>query len=77
MDGLAIDPVSRLLFYTDTGYDEIVVITLDGNWSKTIVNQNLDQPRAIAVNPKTGSVYMASPLYVFISDSTINFVQVT
>ena len=65
MDGLAIDPVSRLLFYTDTEYDEIVVMTLDGSVSKSIINQNLDQPRAIVVNPQTGSVWLVHYMFSF------------
>lgn len=53
-DGISVDPVSRLIFYTDTGYNVISLITIDGAYSKTIINQNLDEPRAIVTNPQTG-----------------------
>ena len=54
MDGISVDSVSRLLFYTDTGNNVIVVMTMDGSASKNIINQNLDEPRAIITNPQTG-----------------------
>lgn len=53
-DGISVDPVSRLVFYTDTGYNVIALITIDGAYSKTVINQNLDEPRAIVTNPQTG-----------------------
>lgn len=56
-DGISVDPVSRLIFYTDTGYNVISLITIDGAYSKTIINQNLDEPRAIVTNPQTGVFY--------------------
>lgn len=53
-DGISVDQMSGVLFYTDTGYDIIALITLDGSYSKTIIDQNLYEPRAIVTNPKTG-----------------------
>ncbi|KAK3087601.1 hypothetical protein FSP39_008130 [Pinctada imbricata] len=57
MDGIAIDALSQLIFYTDTGSNTIVVMTSDGTSSRAIINQNLDEPRAIIVNPQTGKIY--------------------
>lgn len=56
-DGISVDQVSGLLFYTDTGYNIIALITLEGTYSKTIINQDLDEPRAIVTNPQTGAFY--------------------
>lgn len=53
-DGISVDQVSGLLFYTDTGYNIIALITLEGTYSKTVINQDLDEPRAIVTNPQTG-----------------------
>ncbi|XP_062572436.1 deleted in malignant brain tumors 1 protein-like [Saccostrea cucullata] len=56
-DGISVDSVSRLVFYTDTGYNVIGLVTIDGAFSKTIINNNLDEPRAIVTNPQTGVFY--------------------
>ncbi|XP_056011221.1 deleted in malignant brain tumors 1 protein-like [Ostrea edulis] len=56
-DGISVDTLSQLIFYTDTGYNTISLITIDGTYSKTILNQNLDEPRAIVTNPRTGVFY--------------------
>ncbi|XP_060073519.1 deleted in malignant brain tumors 1 protein-like [Ylistrum balloti] len=57
MDGIAVDVVSGLVFYTDTGNDVIIVMTIAGTVQKTIINQNLDQPRAIVTDPQNGVIY--------------------
>lgn len=53
-DGIAVDPASGLLFYTDTGYDVIVAMRTDGSASKVVISQGLDQPRAICLDPSNG-----------------------
>ena len=55
IDGLAVDYVNRLLYFTDTGLDRIQVLSMDNTLiCKTIVEDNLDEPRAIAVHPMKG-----------------------
>lgn len=55
IDGLAIDSVNRLLYYTDTGLDRIMVVAIDNTLiCKTVVKDALDEPRAIAVHPLKG-----------------------
>ncbi|XP_062575482.1 low-density lipoprotein receptor-related protein 4-like, partial [Saccostrea cucullata] len=40
VDGISIDSVSRLLFFTDSGYSSISVVTLDGNnYQKKIIKE--------------------------------------
>ncbi|KAL3836576.1 hypothetical protein ACJMK2_021998 [Sinanodonta woodiana] len=56
-DGLAVDAVSRLLFYTDTGNDIIAVLSFDGSVQKTIINNSLYEPRAIVADPITGTIF--------------------
>lgn len=53
-DGIAVDPITRLIFYTDTGKDVIALMTLDGLTEKVLVNSSLDEPRDIEVDPFSG-----------------------
>ena len=53
-DGIALDTISRLIYYTDTGNDVIGVISMDGKYMKTLVNDDLDEPRAIVVDNTNG-----------------------
>jgi sugar lactone lactonase YvrE len=53
-DGLAVDWVTRNMYWTDTGRNTIEVARLDGTSRKVLVNNSLDEPRAIAVFPSKG-----------------------
>lgn len=53
-DGIAIDWVSRNVFWTDTGTDRIEVARLTGAARRVIISDNLDEPRAIVVDPVNG-----------------------
>lgn len=55
-DGLALDWIHKNLYWTDTGNNRIEVLSVrdPGNlWRKVLVNTNLDEPRAIVVDPRT------------------------
>ena len=54
VNGIAVDYMSRLLFYTDSGKDRIVLLTLDGTQEKIVVNSSLDEPKAIELDPVYG-----------------------
>ncbi|KAM9189054.1 LOW QUALITY PROTEIN: low-density lipoprotein receptor-related protein 2 [Mergus octosetaceus] len=56
-DGLAVDWVGRHLYWTDSGTNRIEVAKLDGRYRKWLIFSLLDQPAAIAVNPKSGFMY--------------------
>ncbi|KAK6195981.1 hypothetical protein SNE40_001294 [Patella caerulea] len=57
-DGLAVDFINRLLYYTDTGLDTINVISLDDYQQKVVLfSKDLDEPRAIVVLPNDGTMY--------------------
>ncbi|BET02800.1 low-density lipoprotein receptor [Nesidiocoris tenuis] len=56
-DGLAVDWVGRNLYWCDKGTDKIEVSTLDGRHRRTLVTQNLKEPRAIAVLPEKGYLF--------------------
>lgn len=53
-DGLAVDWVARNMYWTDTGRNTIEVARLEGTSRKVLVNNSLDEPRAIAVFPSKG-----------------------
>ncbi|XP_076456068.1 low-density lipoprotein receptor-related protein 6-like [Babylonia areolata] len=57
VDGLAVDPLSRLIFYTDTGRDLIAMLTMSTFAHRTIINTNLDQPRAIVLHTADGVMF--------------------
>ncbi|KAH3870476.1 hypothetical protein DPMN_033664 [Dreissena polymorpha] len=57
-DGLAVDHVNQLLFYSCTHYEVIMVASLSNPAIyRTIVNESLDEPRDIIVNSETGRIY--------------------
>ena len=56
-DGLVVDDVSRLLFYTDTGLKVVGVVTLVGHFHKVLVADGLDHPRAIVVDSARGDLF--------------------
>uniref|UniRef100_A0A194ANN6 SRCR domain-containing protein n=1 Tax=Pinctada fucata TaxID=50426 RepID=A0A194ANN6_PINFU len=56
-DGMNLDVTNRLIFYSDAGSDIIAKMSMDGSNEQTIVNSNLDQPRAIALDETNRIVY--------------------
>ncbi|XP_019626211.1 PREDICTED: uncharacterized protein LOC109471363 [Branchiostoma belcheri] len=56
-DGIAVDVISRNLYWTDTGIDKIIVSRLDGSFRKNLITTGLDEPRAIVVDPNAGYMY--------------------
>jgi hypothetical protein len=55
-DGLAVDWVSRNLYWCDKGLDTIEVSKLDGRYRKVLINTGLQEPRAITLDPRNGLV---------------------
>ena len=53
-DGVAVDWVARNFYWTDTGTDLIQVSRLNGSSRKVLISENLDEPRAIALDPTLG-----------------------
>ena len=51
---VAVDWVARNLYWTDTGTDRIEVSRLNGSSRKVLIDENLDEPRAIALDPTRG-----------------------
>lgn len=53
-EGIAIDHVSRLLFWTDSMRDTVEVSKLDGSHRRVLFDTDLVNPRAIVANPVYG-----------------------
>jgi low density lipoprotein receptor-related protein 5/6 len=53
-DGLACDWIGKKLYWTDADTNRIEVSNLDGSHRSVLYWQNLDQPRAIALDPFNG-----------------------
>jgi len=54
-DGLTYDWVHKNLYWTDTGNNRIDVLavrSVGARMRKTLINTNLDEPRAIVVDPR-------------------------
>lgn len=56
-EGIAVDWLSRNLFWTDSGLDIIQVSMLNGTYRKTLVSEDLVNPRAIVADPNQGMIY--------------------
>lgn len=56
-DGLACDWLGSKLYWTDSETNRIEVAELDGSLRKVLFWQELDQPRAIALDPERGFMY--------------------
>ncbi|KAE8613421.1 hypothetical protein XENTR_v10007716 [Xenopus tropicalis] len=56
-DGLACDWLGEKLYWTDSETNRIEVSNLDGSLRKVLFWQELDQPRAIALDPTRGYMY--------------------
>jgi len=53
-DGLAIDWIADNIYWTDAGRKVIEVARLDGSSRKIIIQDGLDEPRAVAMFPRKG-----------------------
>ena len=49
--GLSVDWINKKLYWTDAKTDKIEMSNLDGTMRKTIVEDDMDVPHAIVVDP--------------------------
>lgn len=53
-EGIAVDWIGRNLYWSDSGTDRIEVSHLNGTSRRVLVSENLDEPRAIVLDPGEG-----------------------
>ena len=53
-DGIAVDWLFKNVYWTENLRDKIMVSTYDGQKKRTLVQGNLDDPRAIVADPENG-----------------------
>ena len=53
-DGLACDWLTRKLYWTDSETNRIELCDFNGNHRKVLFWRDMDQPRAIALDPVSG-----------------------
>ena len=53
-DGLAVEWRTSQLYWTDTTYDKISVSDLNGNNQRSLISSELEEPRAIVLDPDSG-----------------------
>lgn len=56
-DHLAIDWVSRNLYWTCPRFRKIYISRLNGSFSMVVIDEDLEEPRGIAVDPGDGLVF--------------------
>lgn len=57
-EGLAVDWLGQNLYWVESNLDQIEVAKLNGSFRRTLVAGDMESPRAVAVDPRDGYVYL-------------------
>ena len=66
-DGICVDWVGKKIYWSDGGYNMIEVAEFNGSNRLTLFSTDLDDPRAIAVDPLYGCVLRSNSYIEFLS----------
>ena len=53
-EGLAVDWMGQNLYWVESNFDQIEVARLNGSFRHTLIAEDLESPRAIALDPRFG-----------------------
>ncbi|XP_071094598.1 pro-epidermal growth factor-like [Haliotis cracherodii] len=68
--GIAVDSIARKIFYTDQGNKVIAALNINGTNCVTVINNGLDQPRAIVLHEENRKMYWTDVgLYPYIASA--------
>ena len=54
-EGLAVDWVGENIYWVESKLDQIEVAKLDGRYRRTLISDDIQSPRAIALDPHEGT----------------------
>ncbi|KAI8771509.1 low-density lipoprotein receptor-related protein 4 [Biomphalaria glabrata] len=57
LDKIQIDPLNRMIFYSDDGNNLICSMNMDGSNFTQVIKSNLDNPRGIVLDPRSKTLY--------------------
>ncbi|XP_059146362.1 low-density lipoprotein receptor-related protein 4-like [Physella acuta] len=57
VENAVVDPINKILVYTDDGLNVIGSINLDGSDLRNVVSSNVESPRGLALDPRTRIIY--------------------
>jgi len=62
-EDVAVDSLTRNLYYTDSGTRTVGVCTMEGKFCSSLITEDVDQPRGLALYPDEGNnlVFVCGP----------------
>ncbi len=55
-EDISIDWIGKNMYWTDYALETVEVATVEGKHRKVLFSENVDNPRALALDPREGSV---------------------
>ena len=55
--GLAVDWIGENIYWVESKLDQIEVAKIDGRYRRTLISDDIQSPRAIALDPHEGTLH--------------------